>query len=128
MTQDVLSVHTAQKVSDVTKLLAQGINHVPVVSGTILIGLITSSDIISLGISTIGPDAGTLDAYYNSCYKIEDIMVKDLITISENDSVKDAAKALANGGFHSVPVVNDKNELKGIVTSTDLIKYLLEQY
>jgi CBS domain-containing protein len=42
-------------------------------------------------------------------------------------AVRDAAVILSQGGFHSVPVV-DGTRLAGIVTSSDLIHYLVEQY
>ncbi len=53
-------------------------------------------------------------------------MQKDPVTIAENATVKDAAEILAKGEFHSVPVVSGA-KLVGLVTSTDLIKYLLAQ-
>ncbi len=35
---------------------------------------------------------------------------------------------LAKQTFHSLPVVENGNELVGIVTTTDLLNYFLEQY
>jgi CBS domain-containing protein len=47
--------------------------------------------------------------------------------VNTETSIKEVAEIFATQDFHSLPVV-DNNELKGIVTSTDVIKYLLEQY
>ena len=44
------------------------------------------------------------------------------------DPNSEAAKALADGSFHSLPVVEANGDLVGLVTTTDLIRYLLEQY
>ncbi|NQV23974.1 MAG: CBS domain-containing protein, partial [Rhodopirellula sp.] len=40
---------------------------------------------------------------------------------------RDAANVLAHSNFHSLPVVDGK-KLVGLVTSTDLIRYLVDQY
>ncbi|MCA9647487.1 MAG: CBS domain-containing protein, partial [Myxococcales bacterium] len=53
---------------------------------------------------------------------------KDLRTLKTTDSVRDAAGELAGGSFHALPVVDGENRLQGIVTSTDLVRYLLDQY
>ncbi|MFM7834732.1 MAG: CBS domain-containing protein [Planctomycetaceae bacterium] len=54
-------------------------------------------------------------------------MRTDVVTMPATGTVRDAAVILSRGGFHSVPVV-DGTRLAGIVTSTDLIHYLVEQY
>ncbi|MHA1571775.1 MAG: CBS domain-containing protein, partial [Alphaproteobacteria bacterium] len=42
--------------------------------------------------------------------------------------IRSAAELLSDGTRHSLPVVNGDGELVGIVTTTDLVKYLLAQY
>ena len=41
---------------------------------------------------------------------------------------KEAAEIFLEAEFHALPVVDADEKLVGIVTTTDLIKYLLEQY
>jgi CBS domain-containing protein len=50
--------------------------------------------------------------------------------VKSNDTIKTVAEILSNEEFHALPVVDEKDEsvLVGIVTTTDVIKYLLEQY
>ena len=59
---------------------------------------------------------------------IETVMKKDLITMKGTGTVREASKLLREGTFHSLPVVDDDGALLGIVTSTDLIRYLHDQY
>ncbi len=54
-------------------------------------------------------------------------MTKKIITIKEETTIKEAAEILASKEFHALPVLKD-DHLTGIITTTDLIKYLLKQY
>ena len=56
------------------------------------------------------------------------IMTKDPLCIQEKGTIRDAAEKLSTGKFHALPVVNDDHELVGIVTSKDLIDYLIKLY
>lgn len=42
-------------------------------------------------------------------------------------SIRDVAEILSTEEYHALPVVED-GKLVGIVTTTDVIKYMLEQY
>ena len=129
MTKEPLSVHTGQKMSEVRGLLAENpLHHLPVVSGKTLIGLISTSDMLKLGVVVDGQDSRSWDAILDHQFEIENVMSKELTTLTEEDNVRKAAEMLSEGTFHSLPVVGNDNELIGIVTSTDLIRYLVEQY
>lgn len=101
------------------------IHHVPIVRGLILVGIVSSTDFLRVMYNDIDMDwdDDLLDRKYPT---ILDVVAENvqLITINHNDTVHEAAEMLMSGGFHSLPVVNDKNEVVGIITSTDLIKYL----
>lgn len=51
-------------------------------------------------------------------------MSKNLITVSENMKVEEALMIMKNHHFRHLPVVNDKNEIVGIVSDRDLYKSL----
>ena len=54
-------------------------------------------------------------------------MAKSPLTVDANTSIKEVAEILSQQSFHSIPVV-ENGKLVGLVTTTDLVKYLLEQY
>lgn len=58
---------------------------------------------------------------------MEQVMAKKLILVSPETSIKETAEILSTNEFHALPVC-EGDVLVGIVTTTDLIKYLLEQY
>lgn len=53
--------------------------------------------------------------------KVKDIMTKELITVGSEDSVVYAARLLSVNSFNGLPVVDDQNNLIGILTEYDLI-------
>ena len=54
-------------------------------------------------------------------------MAKKLVTVTTDTTVKEVAQILANKEFHALPVLKE-GTLVGIVTTTDLINYLLDQF
>ena len=67
------------------------------------------------------------DVMVYSMFSIEQVMNKNIVSVSSSNSIKEVAEILASKEFHALPVV-DNNSLVGIVTTTDLIKYLLKQF
>lgn len=117
MTTNVKTVQISQKMSEVLRILAENqIHHVPVVDGRRLSGMISTTDIIRLNITVSTADE----------WSIEEVMKRNLVTIDINDSVRKAAQLLSDGIFHSLPVINNERHLIGIITSTDLIRYLVK--
>jgi CBS domain-containing protein len=128
MTSDIATVHTGQKLSEVRRLLANNpYHHVPVVSGDTLVGIVSASDMLRLSLAIYGVDERTVDAMLDDQHSIDSVMSRNLNTIAAKDTVRSAAELLSGGVYHSLPVV-DGDRLVGIVTSTDIIKYLLDQY
>lgn len=58
---------------------------------------------------------------------IRDFMTKDLVTISENDSIDQVLDTFEKYHFHTYPVVNEDNILVGIIDQNIILKILLVQ-
>ncbi len=128
MAADPVTVDRGQTVSEVRFLLAnERIHHLPVIEEGRLVGMISSNDVMRVSFS-LDTDDAVSRTLLDQTVSIDDLMVADLVTVSAHGSVRDAAIALSAGGFHAVPVVDDEGHLVGIVTSTDLIQYLLDQH
>ena len=129
MSTQTFAIQEGQKLSDVRKLMAdKGIHHVPIVQGKKLSGLISATDLMKINLVINGADERAVDTIIDQQFTIADIMTTQLTTIQVNDTIRHAAEILANGAFHSLPVVDDDGHLAGIITSTDLIRYLSDQY
>jgi CBS domain-containing protein len=129
MSTKLVTVHLGNKLSEVHALLREHkIHHVPVVSGTRFVGLLSANDL--LRVSWGDPythDPREIDTLLDT-QEIRDVMQEDVKTVLPTATVREAAQALVQGSFHGLPVVDADGDLVGLITSTDLIRYLLDQY
>lgn len=126
MTHAPLSVQRGEAVSRVRRLFGEaGLHHVPVLDGKRLVGMVSATDLAARIWGAADPRAA--DVLLDHTTRLDDIMTKNPVSVDVHQTVREAAKALAAGAFHAIPVTN-QGELVGIVTTTDLIRYLLEQY
>lgn len=105
----------------------EGIRHLPVTDQGKLCGIISKNDINRLSFGALFDDQGDADEAVLEMLTLDQIMTAHPRVVSPETSIKEVAEIFAKEDFHSLPVV-DGLDLKGIVTSTDVIKYLLEQY
>lgn len=127
MSTPPISVHEGDPVSKVKQIIEdKGIHHVPVVSGGKLIGIISWSDLLRVSFGEFGnQDGRQLDALLDHTYTVTGLMSTNPTSVPLSGTVRDAARILGEGNFHALPVV-DGDQLVGIVTSTDLIRFLAD--
>lgn len=128
MTENVLSVKADQPLKEVVSLFKKNtFRHLPVIQGNEIVGIISSTDVNRLTFGTLFDNQEGADEAVLEMLSIPQVMTSKPKTISSETPIKDAAEIFATEGFHALPVV-DENELKGIVTTTDVIRYMLDQY
>ncbi|MGC6432296.1 MAG: CBS domain-containing protein [Jejuia sp.] len=129
MTEDVITLKRNDSLEKAKRLFTQyRIRHIPVVENHTIIGMLSYSDLLRLSFADItNDDDNDADVMVYNMFTINQVMKKKIICVSPSNSIKEVAKVLATKEFHALPVVNN-NELVGIVTTTDLINYLLEQF
>ena len=130
MSSDIIFTNINGKISEVRKLMRENrINHVPVISDDKLIGLVSRTDILRSSFSNIfvqNDDAS--DAQLDSTTSISDIMTTEIKTVTPTTSIREVATHLLTANYSSLPVIDDNEKLVGIVTTKDIIRYLVEQY
>tara|TARA_R110002012_G_scaffold206733_2_gene376691 strand:- start:40937 stop:41314 length:378 start_codon:yes stop_codon:yes gene_type:complete len=104
------------------------IRHIPVIDGSHIIGMLSYTDLLRISFAdAIDEDEQDVDTIVYNMFTIEQVMVKKLVTVTTDTTVKEVAQILANKEFHALPVLQE-GSLVGIVTTTDLIQFLLEQF
>ena len=128
MTKELVTLNPTQSLYDAEKLFNKhSIRHIPVVEGERVTGVISRSDLLRISYADINENEETVDSIVYDAYTIPQVMTRIPVTVESDTTIKEVAEILSKQSFHSIPVV-DKGKLVGIVTTTDLIKYLLEQY
>lgn len=103
------------------------IRHIPVVKEEVVIGMLSYTDLLRISFADAVDDTESdVDTLVYNMFTIEQVMAKNVITVPSTATIKEVAKILATQEFHALPVV-DNGSLVGIVTTTDLINYLLKQ-
>lgn len=122
MTPHVVTVEPDMPVTQAQRLMKEdNIRHLPVVRpGKGLVGLITRdalnralpSEMSSLTIWEIN--------YQLSRIRVRDVMVRKVLTVTENVTVEEAARIMIDKKIGSLPVMRDQ-ALVGIITDIDLL-------
>lgn len=129
MTTNVISLTLNNSLLDAEQLFkSYKIRHIPVVKDKDIIGILSLTDLQRISFVDLygKADLETEGSMYGML-GVEQVMVKNPIQVMANKSIKDVAKILSKNEFHALPVVED-HELIGIVTTTDLLNYMIEQY
>lgn len=129
MTSDVRTITLLNTLSQVRAIFLElGAHHLPVVEGKKLIGLLSFTDLQRIDSGQLyKQDPKQADVLLDNMSSIKETMTRDLVTLTTQATVRDATEILSTNNFHSIPIL-ENNELAGIVTSTDLLKYYLKAY
>ncbi len=129
MTRKVVTITTKDDLVSAEELFKKHrIRHIPVVQGDTILGMLSYTDLMRISFAdAIDEDEFEVDTMVYNMFSIEQVMVKDVVSVPPTATVKEVAQFLALKEFHALPVV-DEGKLVGIVTTTDLIRYLIEQY
>lgn len=128
MSANLVTIKSTEMLSEARRLFDKGdIHHLPVLDGKKLVGIVSSTDLVKLSlVYDSGNEDDSLNDFLDRHHTIESVMQKKPFTIGVEATVREAAAMLATGEYHALPVVGYDGVLKGIVTSTDLIKLLTE--
>src|SRR5690625_727908 len=141
MTTDVITVSEDDTVEKCAKLLSiHDLSGLPVLDDKgQVIGIITEGDLIRRasrikapaflellgGIIYLDNPNNFLDEVKKSMgHFARDVMSKDVITVSPNSGIEDAATLLVRKKVKRLPVLNNEGKLIGIVSRKDIMNYL----
>lgn len=125
MTRNPLSVQRTAAPSEVRALLQErAFHHVPVVDGEVVVGMLSSVDLAAFSLEAWGVDPQTMDAELDASFDLGRLMSHDVVSVGQDEPLHRATELLAEGHIHALPVVDGKRKLVGMLTSTDLLRYL----
>jgi acetoin utilization protein AcuB len=129
MTKDPITVSPDLSVLDAQKIMQENkIRRLPVTEKGKLVGIVTFRNLMEAA-----PSSATSLSIYELNYlimkmKVKDLMKKNVVTVSTEDTVVDA---IALGMKHDIggfPVLNPEGELVGIVTETQIARAMMQLF
>ena len=127
MTKDVITVTSDIKITDAVDLMEDnGFHRLPVVKEGQFIGLITEEVIAQNSPSKVSSLSIYEMNYLFDKVLVKDLMRTDVVTITEDIHVEEAAVLMIEKDITVLPVLNDKNEVIGIITHKDIFKALIQ--
>lgn len=125
MSREVDTIQVDAPVSEARKLLrSRPFHHVPVLRGSQLVGIISVADLAWVSLEAFVADGPTVDAWLDQTTTVEALMTHEPETVGPDATLREAAVRLSEGAFHALPVVSDGGELLGILTTTDVVRYV----
>ena len=112
MTPDPQCVSEKDSILDAARIMqSSDTGVVPVVDGKKIVGMITDRDIVVRLIAE-GKDVGKA--------RVNEAMTKSVRKVDQDSPINEVVELMSNAQIRRVPVVNNKDEIVGIVSLADL--------
>lgn len=125
MTRDPVTIGPQNSIAKAIRLMRKSnIRRLPVIEDGRLVGMVTSGDLRRItGLASILRDQ-SLDNFVWHHIPVDNVMTRNPLELPPTASAADAAACLIENKIGGLPVVSG-NELVGIITTTDLLRYLI---
>jgi CBS domain-containing protein len=129
MTRDVVTITPDTTLSEAHRLMVdKHIRRLPVLKKGLLAGIVTLGDV--RGAEPSGATSLSIWEvnYLLSRLKIEEIMMRHLLTISPNATIGQAAEMMLEHKVSGLPVVDEAKKLVGIITESDIFRLVVRAW
>ena len=117
MTSNPMTVAPGDDIKVVfSEFLDNEIRQAPVAELEKLVGIVTDRDLRMALIENKSTPALTVNS----------VMTKDPVSVTEDTTIENAARIIIEKKYNALPVVNNENQLTGILTTTDIIKGFID--
>lgn len=126
MTHPVVFVVPDMTIVDALQLMKkEKIRRVPVVKSGKLVGIVSDKDLLNASPSQATSLSVWELNYLLSKITVAEVMTKEVIFVSEDTPIEEAARIMADNKIGGLPVMRNSGVV-GIITETDLFRLMLE--
>ncbi len=126
MSHPVITIPPDMPIIDALNLMKrERIRRTPVVKDGKLVGIVSDKDLLNASPSPATSLSIWEINYHLSKITVEEIMTRDVITVTEDTPIEQAARIMADNKIGGLPVMRG-DKVVGIITETDLFKLFLE--
>ncbi len=129
MTRDLQVIAPSTSLLDAQRLMGvKRIRSLPVVQDGVLVGIVTRTDLLSAAPSPVATQGRMAVAEQVLSAPIRFIMTSMPMTVQQKASVTVAARMMLENKIHSLPVMDDRQEMVGIITESDLFRMIVAKF
>ncbi|MBG7609883.1 MAG: CBS domain-containing protein [Anaerolineae bacterium] len=126
MSHPVITIAPELPINTALNIMRQeNVRRTPVIEEGKLIGIVSDKDLLNASPSPVSSLSIWEMNYLISKITVADVMTKDVLTISNDTPIEEAARIMADNKIGGLPVIED-SKVVGIITETDLFKIFLE--
>lgn len=113
MSENVITVGPDASVQEAHQLMREkSVRRLPVVKKGKLVGLLSLGDV--------------REATHDEAHlKVHDVMAQNVVAVGIEDTIKTAAMLMYTNKIGALPVIDNKDQLVGIITESDIFKVLI---
>jgi CBS domain-containing protein len=128
MTPNPITVTVDTSLAKAHELMVENrIRRLPVMDGRRMVGIVTRGDVRGAQAS----EATSLSIwelnYLLTKLKLSELMTEDVISVTSDTTIREAAQVMLDNKIAGLPVVDD-GELVGIITESDIFRMLVENW
>jgi acetoin utilization protein AcuB len=129
MSKHPLTISEDESLSETHKYMQeQSVHHLPVLNKAgEMVGIVTEEDLLKAQPSAVTSLSVWEIHYLLTRVKVKDVMVRDVITATEDIPIEDAAGLMLSHKVGCLPVMRD-GKLVGIITESDLFRTFMELF
>ncbi len=126
MTEDLLTINQDEFLKSAYKMMHKhGVRHLPVTNDHgHIVGLLSERD-LKLAMNKLDLGINEVTYQFDSEETVQDYMSTSLKVVSFDESINNIARLMLMEKISSVLVMNEKKLISGIVTTDDLLAYLV---
>ena len=129
MSDEIISIEPKTTLLEAHRLTGtKRIRTLPVLDDNQLVGIVTRTDLVCSDPSRLASREHQDLLLKILLQPVEKVMRKDLITISLDAPIAEAARLMLENGIHSLLVVDDDHKLTGVLTESDLFLMIVQKF
>lgn len=128
MTRNIVKLKLTDELSTAESLFKRNhIRHLPVVEKGHIVGMLSYTDLLRISFAdAVDEDGEGIETTVYDMFSIEQVMTKKVVSVDPDTTIEQVGNLFLTHEFHALPVVENDN-LVGIVTTTDVIRYFLKE-
>jgi acetoin utilization protein AcuB len=126
MSKPVISITPETPIAEALNMMkVEHVRRFPVVKDGKLVGFVSDKDILNASPSPVSTLSIWEMNYLLNKITVNEVMIKNVLTVTEDTPIEQAARMMADNKIGGLPVMRDGGVV-GIITETDLFKLFLE--